>query len=220
MVDAGERGGRHRDELARPRRGSRGERRLRRARSSPTCRTSTSTSTARSRRTATPSSACSSGCRSTRRAAGPGVGVINARRRPRERLHRRGARRRSAARHLRHAARGATSGSCSSIEADGHGLAVSRVGSAAAAGRSTSPSPGRFNAHNALAVLGLAHGWDLDLDAVSAALAAFPGVPGPHGARRPAASRSWSSSTTPTRPASLDAAPRELQPLAAPTAAA
>jgi UDP-N-acetylmuramoyl-L-alanyl-D-glutamate--2,6-diaminopimelate ligase len=38
--------------------------------------------------------------------------------------------------------------------------------------------PGRFNAHNALAVLGLAHGWGLDLDAVSSALEAVPGVPG------------------------------------------
>lgn len=38
--------------------------------------------------------------------------------------------------------------------------------------------PGRFNAHNAMAVLGLAHGWALDLDGVSAALEAVPGVPG------------------------------------------
>jgi UDP-N-acetylmuramoyl-L-alanyl-D-glutamate--2,6-diaminopimelate ligase len=38
--------------------------------------------------------------------------------------------------------------------------------------------PGRFNAHNAMAVVGLAHGWGLDLDAVSAALEAVAGVPG------------------------------------------
>jgi UDP-N-acetylmuramoyl-L-alanyl-D-glutamate--2,6-diaminopimelate ligase len=38
--------------------------------------------------------------------------------------------------------------------------------------------PGTFNAHNAMAVLGLAHGWQLDIDAVSAALEAVPGVPG------------------------------------------
>jgi UDP-N-acetylmuramoyl-L-alanyl-D-glutamate--2,6-diaminopimelate ligase len=38
--------------------------------------------------------------------------------------------------------------------------------------------PGRFNAFNAMAVLGLAHGWNLDLDAVSAALEAVAEVPG------------------------------------------
>ena len=38
--------------------------------------------------------------------------------------------------------------------------------------------PGRFNAHNALSVLALAHGLDLDLDAVSQALEAVRGVPG------------------------------------------
>jgi UDP-N-acetylmuramoyl-L-alanyl-D-glutamate--2,6-diaminopimelate ligase len=38
--------------------------------------------------------------------------------------------------------------------------------------------PGRFNAYNAMAVLGLAHGWGLDLDAVSAALEGVAGVPG------------------------------------------
>lgn len=37
---------------------------------------------------------------------------------------------------------------------------------------------GRFNAHNALAALGLAVGWDLDLDAVSAGLGDVRGVPG------------------------------------------
>jgi UDP-N-acetylmuramoyl-L-alanyl-D-glutamate--2,6-diaminopimelate ligase len=38
--------------------------------------------------------------------------------------------------------------------------------------------PGRYNAMNALAVLGLAHGWGFDIDAVAAALAAVEGVPG------------------------------------------
>jgi UDP-N-acetylmuramoyl-L-alanyl-D-glutamate--2,6-diaminopimelate ligase len=38
--------------------------------------------------------------------------------------------------------------------------------------------PGRFNARNALATLGLAHGWDLDMDAVITALDAVTGVPG------------------------------------------
>jgi UDP-N-acetylmuramoyl-L-alanyl-D-glutamate--2,6-diaminopimelate ligase len=40
------------------------------------------------------------------------------------------------------------------------------------------PIAGRFNAHNALAVLALAHGWDLDLDRVIGAFERFPGVPG------------------------------------------
>jgi UDP-N-acetylmuramoyl-L-alanyl-D-glutamate--2,6-diaminopimelate ligase len=38
--------------------------------------------------------------------------------------------------------------------------------------------PGRFNAHNAMAVLGLASGWGLDLDAVARGLEAVEGVPG------------------------------------------
>ncbi|HYK95858.1 MAG TPA: UDP-N-acetylmuramoyl-L-alanyl-D-glutamate--2,6-diaminopimelate ligase [Candidatus Dormibacteraeota bacterium] len=38
--------------------------------------------------------------------------------------------------------------------------------------------PGRFNAYNAMAVLGLAHGWSLDLEGVSAALEGVAGVPG------------------------------------------
>ncbi|HJP88418.1 MAG TPA: UDP-N-acetylmuramoyl-L-alanyl-D-glutamate--2,6-diaminopimelate ligase [Candidatus Limnocylindrales bacterium] len=38
--------------------------------------------------------------------------------------------------------------------------------------------PGRYNAMNALAVLGLAHGWGLDIDAVAAALSDVAGVPG------------------------------------------
>jgi UDP-N-acetylmuramoyl-L-alanyl-D-glutamate--2,6-diaminopimelate ligase len=40
------------------------------------------------------------------------------------------------------------------------------------------PIPGRYNAHNALAVLGLAVGWGLDLRAVVDGIARFPGVPG------------------------------------------
>jgi UDP-N-acetylmuramoyl-L-alanyl-D-glutamate--2,6-diaminopimelate ligase len=36
----------------------------------------------------------------------------------------------------------------------------------------------RYNARNALGVLGLAHGWDLDLEAVAAGLASLRGVPG------------------------------------------
>jgi UDP-N-acetylmuramoyl-L-alanyl-D-glutamate--2,6-diaminopimelate ligase len=40
------------------------------------------------------------------------------------------------------------------------------------------PRAGRYNGHNALAVLALAHGWGLDLEAIVAAFAAFPGVPG------------------------------------------
>ena len=40
------------------------------------------------------------------------------------------------------------------------------------------PIAGRFNAHNALAALGLAHGWRLDLRPVIEAFASFPGVPG------------------------------------------
>jgi UDP-N-acetylmuramoyl-L-alanyl-D-glutamate--2,6-diaminopimelate ligase len=38
--------------------------------------------------------------------------------------------------------------------------------------------PGRFNAHNAMAVLALARGWRFDIDPVAAALEAVPGVPG------------------------------------------
>jgi UDP-N-acetylmuramoyl-L-alanyl-D-glutamate--2,6-diaminopimelate ligase len=37
---------------------------------------------------------------------------------------------------------------------------------------------GRFNAHNALAVVGLGLGWGLDLDRVAAGLGELPGVPG------------------------------------------
>jgi UDP-N-acetylmuramoyl-L-alanyl-D-glutamate--2,6-diaminopimelate ligase len=40
------------------------------------------------------------------------------------------------------------------------------------------PIAGRFNAHNAMAALALAHGWRLDIPAVIDAFAAFRGVPG------------------------------------------
>lgn len=40
------------------------------------------------------------------------------------------------------------------------------------------PIAGRYNAHNAMAVLALAHGLGLDLDRVVEALRSFPGVPG------------------------------------------
>jgi UDP-N-acetylmuramoyl-L-alanyl-D-glutamate--2,6-diaminopimelate ligase len=74
--------------------------------------------------------------------------------------------------------------------------------------------PGRFNAHNALAVLGLAHGWDLDLDAVSAALEAVPGVPG-RMERVDAGQPFMVVVDYAHTSASLDAVLRELQPLAA-----
>jgi UDP-N-acetylmuramoyl-L-alanyl-D-glutamate--2,6-diaminopimelate ligase len=52
------------------------------------------------------------------------------------------------------------------VDAGGLNLAVSlRIG-------------GRFNAHNALAVVGLGLGWGLDLDLVAAGLGELPGVPG------------------------------------------
>lgn len=40
------------------------------------------------------------------------------------------------------------------------------------------PMAGRYNAHNAMAAIGLAYGWGLDMPPVLDALAAFPGVPG------------------------------------------
>jgi UDP-N-acetylmuramoyl-L-alanyl-D-glutamate--2,6-diaminopimelate ligase len=64
------------------------------------------------------------------------------------------------------------------IDADARGsrLAV-EVGGSPPMGV-TVPIPGRYNAHNALAVLALAWGWDLDLETVAGAIAAFPGVRG------------------------------------------
>jgi UDP-N-acetylmuramoyl-L-alanyl-D-glutamate--2,6-diaminopimelate ligase len=74
--------------------------------------------------------------------------------------------------------------------------------------------PGRFNAHNALAVLALAQGWDLDLDAVSAALEAVAGVPG-RMERIDAGQPFMVVVDYAHTSASLDAVLRELQPLAA-----
>ncbi|MEO7205152.1 MAG: UDP-N-acetylmuramoyl-L-alanyl-D-glutamate--2,6-diaminopimelate ligase [Candidatus Limnocylindrales bacterium] len=74
--------------------------------------------------------------------------------------------------------------------------------------------PGAFNAHNAMAVLGLAHGWGLDLDAVSTALEAVDGVPG----RMERIDRGQPFMVVVDyahTSASLDAVLRELQPLAA-----
>ncbi len=74
--------------------------------------------------------------------------------------------------------------------------------------------PGRFNAHNAMAVLGLAHGWGLNLDAVSAALEAVQGVPGRM--ERVDLGQSFMVVVDYAHTsASLDAILRELQPLAA-----
>ena len=74
--------------------------------------------------------------------------------------------------------------------------------------------PGRFNAHNAMAVLGLAHGWGLDLHAVSAALEAIEGVPG-RMERVDLGQPFMVVVDFAHTSASLDAVLRELQPLAA-----
>ena len=74
--------------------------------------------------------------------------------------------------------------------------------------------PGRFNAHNALAVLGLAHGWGFDLDAVASALEAVAGVPG-RMERVDAGQPFMVVVDYAHTSASLDAVLRELQPLAA-----
>jgi UDP-N-acetylmuramoyl-L-alanyl-D-glutamate--2,6-diaminopimelate ligase len=74
--------------------------------------------------------------------------------------------------------------------------------------------PGRFNAHNAMAVLGLAHGWGLDLEGVSAALEAVTGVPG-RMERVDLGQPFMVVVDYAHTSASLDAVLRELQPLAA-----
>jgi UDP-N-acetylmuramoyl-L-alanyl-D-glutamate--2,6-diaminopimelate ligase len=74
--------------------------------------------------------------------------------------------------------------------------------------------PGRFNAHNAMAVLGLAHGWGLDLDAVSASVEAVAGVPG-RMERVDAGQPFLVVIDYAHTSASLDAALRALQPLVA-----
>jgi UDP-N-acetylmuramoyl-L-alanyl-D-glutamate--2,6-diaminopimelate ligase len=74
---------------------------------------------------------------------------------------------------------------------------------------------GRFNAHNALAVLGLGLGWGLDLDRVAAGLGDLPGVPG----RMEAVVRGQPFHVVidfAHTPGSLDAVGRELGELAAP----
>jgi UDP-N-acetylmuramoyl-L-alanyl-D-glutamate--2,6-diaminopimelate ligase len=74
---------------------------------------------------------------------------------------------------------------------------------------------GRYNAHNALAVIALAVGWDLDLETVAAGLAALPGVPG----RMEAVDRGQPFHVIVDyahTPGSLDAITRELRDLAAP----
>ena len=74
--------------------------------------------------------------------------------------------------------------------------------------------PGQFNTHNALSVLGLAHGLGLDLDAVSAALEGVRGVPG----RMEKVDLGQPFMVVidyAHTPGALDAVIRELQPLAA-----
>jgi UDP-N-acetylmuramoyl-L-alanyl-D-glutamate--2,6-diaminopimelate ligase len=74
---------------------------------------------------------------------------------------------------------------------------------------------GRFNAHNALAVVGLGLGWELDLDRVAAGLGEFRGVPG----RMEAVVRGQPFHVVidyAHTPGSLDAVGRELAELAAP----
>ena len=78
---------------------------------------------------------------------------------------------------------------------------------------------GRFNVHNALAVVALGEAVGLDPAAVRDGLAAVAARPGPDGADRRSASRSGSSSTTPTarrrsRPCST-CSPRSPRPRAA-----
>ncbi len=74
--------------------------------------------------------------------------------------------------------------------------------------------PGRFNAHNAMAVLALAHGWGLDLDGVSAALEGLAGVPG-RMERVDVGQPFMVVIDYAHTSASLEAALRELQPLVA-----
>jgi UDP-N-acetylmuramoyl-L-alanyl-D-glutamate--2,6-diaminopimelate ligase len=74
--------------------------------------------------------------------------------------------------------------------------------------------PGTFNAHNAMAVLGLAHGLGLDLNAVSAALEAVTGVPG-RMERVDLGQPFMVVIDYAHTPGALDAVLRELQPLAA-----
>jgi UDP-N-acetylmuramoyl-L-alanyl-D-glutamate--2,6-diaminopimelate ligase len=103
---------------------------------------------------------------------------------------------------LRDVEAGAASSRCS-VDAAGREIAIElRIG-------------GRFNARNALAVIGLAVGWDLDLERVAAGLARVPGIPG----RLEAVDLGQPFSVVVDyahTPGSLDAIARELQELVAP----
>jgi UDP-N-acetylmuramoyl-L-alanyl-D-glutamate--2,6-diaminopimelate ligase len=81
------------------------------------------------------------------------------------------------------------------------------------------PIAGRFNAHNALGALALAHGWRLDLRAVMDALATFPGVPGRMESVRLGQPFHVVIDYAHT-PGSLEAAARELAELAQPAGGA
>jgi UDP-N-acetylmuramoyl-L-alanyl-D-glutamate--2,6-diaminopimelate ligase len=75
---------------------------------------------------------------------------------------------------------------------------------------------GRYNAHNALAALGLGAGWELDLDRVVAGLEAVPGIPG----RLESIDRGQPFHVIVDfahTPGSLDAVTQELSELAAPS---
>ena len=77
------------------------------------------------------------------------------------------------------------------------------------------PIAGRYNAHNALAVLALAHGWGLDLDQIVESFAEFPGVPG----RMEVVSRGQPFAVVVDyahTPKSIDAVAGELRALVAP----
>lgn len=74
--------------------------------------------------------------------------------------------------------------------------------------------PGRYNAFNAMAVLGLALGWELDLDAVVGALAGVRGVPG-RMERVEAGQPFLVVIDFAHTPRAIDAVLAELQPLAA-----
>jgi UDP-N-acetylmuramoyl-L-alanyl-D-glutamate--2,6-diaminopimelate ligase len=78
------------------------------------------------------------------------------------------------------------------------------------------PIAGRFNGHNALAALGLAYGWRLDLRPVIHAIASFPGVPGRMEAVRLGQPFHVVIDYAHT-PGSLEAAARELAELAEPS---
>jgi UDP-N-acetylmuramoyl-L-alanyl-D-glutamate--2,6-diaminopimelate ligase len=98
-------------------------------------------------------------------------------------------------------------------DASGSRLAV-EIGGAPAVDIAV-PIAGRFNAHNALAAIGLAHGWRLDLRPVIAAIGTFQGVPGRMESVRLGQPFHVVIDYAHT-PGSLEAAARELAELAAP----